>query len=79
MDASQEWAPWDGAKLKPIWMDDPTAAGAFVELYDHKDDDGATDGMWNKWENENLALANPGVVKGLSARIRAFYADTTGK
>jgi hypothetical protein len=30
--------------------------------------------MWNKWENENLAAANPAVVKALSDRIRAFYA-----
>ena len=73
---SQEWAAWDGKALKPIWVADPTASGSVVrtELYDHKGDDGATDGMWNKWENENLAAANPAVVKALSDRIRAFYA-----
>jgi arylsulfatase A-like enzyme len=70
-----EWAVWDGTTLKPIWTADPTATGALVELYDHKEDIGAGPDMWNQFENANLAAAYPGVVKDLSARLRAFYAD----
>ena len=73
-----EWAEWDGAKLKPVWMPDPTATGALAELYDHSKDTGAGASMWNDFENENLAAANPAVVKSLSERIRAFYAKMAG-
>jgi hypothetical protein len=71
-----EWAEWDGATLSPKWMPENklTDPASLLELYDHRQDTGTGPEMWNLFENENVAAANPSVVKALSAKIRAFYA-----
>ena len=69
-----EWAEWNGPSLEPVWMANPAAPGALVELYDHALDTGSGKDMWNLFENENVAHANGGAVRQLSARIRAFFA-----
>ena len=72
-----EWAEWNGMQLKPVWMKSVLAPDALVELYDHARDtmaDGSVGAkIWDDWENENVAAANPTVVTELSARVRAFY------
>lgn len=69
-----EWAIWDGSRLKPVWMKDVNAHDALVELYDHAGGEAAIGAaVWDNFENENVALANPTVVAGLSARLRIFY------
>jgi len=69
-----EWALWNGTTLQPKWFDDVTAKNALVELYDHKGDvPEIGQRVWDDFENENVASANPDVVKELSARVRAFY------
>jgi hypothetical protein len=68
-----EYAQWDGPNLKPIWMADPTAPNALVELYDHRADSGSGANMWNDFENENLASSMADVVRALSARVRGFF------
>jgi iduronate 2-sulfatase len=73
-----EWAPWNGAKLKPEWCADPTVKNALVELYDHEGDSLAAGAVgqktWDDFENVNVASQNEDLVKELSQRLRAFYA-----
>ena len=70
-----EWALWNGTALRPVWAADVTAAGALVELYDHRGDvPGIGQRVWDDFETKNLAESEPEVVRELSARVRAFYA-----
>merc|ERR1711871_1666132 len=69
-----EWAVWNGAKLSPEWVADPTAPSALTELYDHRADTGTGPETWNDFENENVAGGNPDIVSALSARLRNFFA-----
>ena len=73
-----EWTKWNGTTLTP----DHTAKGLVgVELYRH--DDSPTSPAWgleysfDHWENENLAAANPEVVKELTALLHSVQANET--
>jgi len=69
-----EWAVWNGTALGPIWMDSVTDPTSLVELYDHEGDKGNIGArIWDDFENENVAGANPLVVGDLSKVIRSFY------
>jgi hypothetical protein len=55
-------------------MNDVLAPSALVELYDHEKDVGQRGAaIWNDFENENVARANPIVVGIMSTKLRAFY------
>ena len=69
-----EWAVWGGEDLKPKWMESVTAPNALVELYDHEGDKGNIGArIWDDFENENVASANPLAVTDLSKMLRTFY------
>eukprot|EP00656_Telonema_subtile_P036124 TRINITY_DN40092_c0_g1_i1.p1 TRINITY_DN40092_c0_g1~~TRINITY_DN40092_c0_g1_i1.p1 ORF type:complete len:459 (+),score=126.85 TRINITY_DN40092_c0_g1_i1:86-1462(+) len=62
------WVGWNQSSLSALW-DGETVE----ELYDHKGD--LSDDM-DAWENSNLALSNPTVVKQLRAEVRAFFTSS---
>lgn len=64
-----EWAAWDGAALRPLWN-----VSAGVELYDHTADppESAKD-SFERFENLNVAAAQPATAAKLSAQLRAFF------
>ena len=60
------WYEWDQSTLKPLWDGDQ-----FIdELYTHTGDDSSD---MDKWENVNVAAANPTVTALLKARLRTFF------
>ena len=64
-----EWAAWDGAALAPLWN-----VSAGVELYDHTADppESAKD-SFERFENLNVAAAQPATAAKLSKQLRAFF------
>eukprot|EP00041_Stephanoeca_diplocostata_P022330 m.531465 g.531465 ORF g.531465 m.531465 type:complete len:213 (+) comp22035_c1_seq3:253-891(+) len=66
-----EWARWNGTVLLPIWS--ASVPDSLCELYSHYGDNMRAD-TYERFENENVALTNPAVVKNLSGILRNFFA-----
>lgn len=62
------WLQWDGKKLRADWN-----SANITELYNHTGDDGLSLSALNDYENENIAEANPDIVRGLMAQLRAHF------
>jgi len=63
-----QWYGWNGTSLTADFAAGPMA----TELYDHRGDDGLGD--WEKWENDNVAAANPATVQRLTGVLLGHYA-----
>ena len=59
------WVGWDNVTLTPIWD-----GNKVEELYDHTSDNSSS---FDRWENVNLADANPDVVKTLRLQLVTFF------
>ena len=63
------WLPWEQEKLVAKW--DAVASDTREELYGHDGDD-STD--MDRWENANVATAQPAVAARLRTQLTAFFA-----
>ena len=59
------WFEWNKALLVPLWE-----GPSVEELYDHSGDDSTN---MDKWENVNIAKANPKVAAQLRERLLTFF------
>lgn len=60
------WLAWDRTKLQPLWE----GTESEEELYAHSGDDSTN---MDRWENENMACAQPTVATELRGRLRSFF------